>query len=150
MENNSIINSLKRLERVGDENSRVTEKLRDACSQVGGKICEIVKPLRDDDENLELPRGYKVITIDWNRGQFQDDILKGTISAVNTGRSYDYHPGNDYDSIFPGTTRDQCLQFAHDISTGLLDEITNMVKKWKAETEQAAKKLIQNCADWLG
>lgn len=55
---NSIINSLKRLERAGSENSKATEKLRDAAAEVAGRIVSQCGALKEK-RALDLPRGSK-------------------------------------------------------------------------------------------
>ena len=62
--NNSIINSLKRLERVGQETSRVTKKLKLACEEVGELLEEKLEPFKNNKSTDSYMPGNKKIAAD--------------------------------------------------------------------------------------
>ena len=142
MGNNSIINSLKRLERVGNETSRVTAKLKTACNEVAKKIVEIMKSKCEDAKKdyypgefpqVQLPRGYRVILID-TENDYRWTLIR------KTQDEWQDHPYDRSLAYMPNDmTRGDALQFAKDISEGLLDEIAEWVEKKKLESEEALK-----------
>ena len=145
-QNNSIINSLKRLVRVGSETSIVTHKLRIACNEVAKKIVEIMKSKCEDAEKegcssefvqVQLPRGYRLILIDTK------DTKLWTI--INHSQDeFIHHPYNRSLGYMSGDmTRGDALQFAKDIAEGLLDEITEVMESEKNHMSDATKEIEQ-------
>lgn len=131
-ENNSIINALKRLERVGDENSRVTQKLKEACFILAKQISENV-PSR-----VGLPRGYFVETYTTNTSPsdtFDYQLLKRYFDDDSKRLEIDYKTIIDFED--ETTSRTACLEFAADIADGLLTEIADWLEARKAESEKA-------------
>ena len=144
--NNSIIDSLKRLERVGSETSRVTEKLKTACNEVAKKIVSIMKSECEDEEkngfrgeysSISLPRGYRLILIDTT------DCHMWTLIVPSQDERID-HPYNRSLAFVPqDITRDDALQFSKDIAEGLLDEITVVLESEKNQMIDATKEIEQ-------
>jgi len=120
---NSIINALKRLERAGDENSRVTEKLKASCVELGEFIEKQVP------HDVTLPRDYIVKT---HRGSYY-------FGKINPDQSFAYDDEIYTINITVEPTRAICLEFAKDISEGLLDEIAEFLEKRIKKEEQAIK-----------
>lgn len=135
---NSIINAVKRLERLGSEHSKVTEKLVKSCNRVAeflmdnvpqwvsfGPEYRFIKP--------EVP-AYKI----WE-GDFDEerDTYKAPKYSV---RWHDPENSNLYDgtvlkmgevTIFSGRdwSRNQALEFAADVANGLLNNASDAIEK---------------------
>jgi hypothetical protein len=129
MENTNIINSLKRLERAGSEQSRTTEKLIEAARALSEHV---VEHLPNDvqlganvygDEMVErlLPRN---IAIDRQCQLAYWDHMIGRYVAVDS-------------------SREKALRFAHDIATGWLDELAEWLEKRAAEDATATATIEQ-------
>jgi hypothetical protein len=135
---NSIINSLKRLERVGGESSRVTQKLFESCIKIGDFICKQVP------SNVELPRGYEKVI---RHHEFGWEILKlNDVSEYERGGNINVtsqYINGDFNYWINGITRKLALIFAKDISEGLLDEISEFLEKRKKESEKAIE-ILEN------
>jgi len=127
--NNEIINAVKRLERAGSENSRATQKLKDACKQLGEFIEKQVP------HNVRLPRNYIV------KETSNSYYLVKIKNAFAYGEEVEYF-GNTITDPYKEPSRLLCLQFAKDIAEGLLDEIAEFLEKRKEESEEAEKILI--------
>ncbi len=142
----SIIDSLKRLERAGEENSRMTQKLKNAAQEVAKKIIEEVPA------GIELPRGYKVTKCIYPDAHNYIDPNDGWDWCLKTKKSSGYtmddrwyvfgvnqkgHTSSpNYEGLEPAN-RETCLQFAKDISEGLLDEIAEVLEKRAEESKKA-------------
>jgi hypothetical protein len=144
MKNNSIINSLKRLERAGSENSRATEKLFEAAREVASLIEEIVPTVAvqgldvSEERSATLPRGYSVEVIFGNRY-----LVQGGFDWITSGNWVD-GTGTHNDRItIPKATRAGVLQFSADIAGGLLDEISAWLEARKGEAEKASE-ILEN------
>ena len=123
---NSLINSLKRLERVGSETSRVTEKLKKAVEEVSQKIMECIKPVLPERESIYpdfTPIAEKLYyckrCLIWDYDGYADEI---------TYTDYDLRPSEGY------VKREVALNFAAAIANGLLKKIVSKVEKENAET----------------
>ena len=118
---------MKRLERAGSENSRATQKLKDACKQLGEFIEQQVP------HNVRLPRNY---------------IVKGISNSYYLVKIKNIIFYDEEIECFDDAITDQepsrllCLQFAKDIAEGLLDEVAEFLEKRKEESEEAEKILI--------
>ena len=105
-----VIDSLKRLERVGSENSKTTEKLLAAAGALSSLIAQQFRPADGDDilaatmdetsEGFSLRTNYRV------RGGKSTDL----------DRLY-------RDRVYVALNRDVALAFSKDIANGLLDRI---------------------------
>ena len=121
----NVIDSLKRLERAGAENSRTTEKLRDAAAKVAEKVENLTKGL----DVAFLPRGYR---IENHRGS--DYLMSPEIDME------DYCPQRF--ALYPGSsmqepTRAAILRFAEDIEGGWLDEVAELLESRAVENDEA-------------
>lgn len=132
---NSIINSLKRLERVGEETSVVTQKLKYSCEEVAGKIYDIchenLKFGENNDEyifsSFELPAGIR----------FTKNNFKNT-SYLMIRRGYGEENLQEY-TLDENVSRENALKFSKMIADGWLDKFTNFLKDRKAEELEATQ-----------
>jgi hypothetical protein len=142
----SYKNALARLERVGGEHSRATEKLHQAAVTIAGLIEEQVPC------DVDLPRGYRVVRI-----KSYIDVAKFLVkSGVDGCQPEDWkeywidgsggYLHGDLSCFIPAQTRAGSLQFATDIAEGLLNEITEFLEKRAMEAETAAKELKRNAS----
>ena len=134
---NSIINALKRLDRAGDENSKATEKLKVAASEVADRIIGTV-PI-----GVSLPRNYTAVRCRSNVGTCEYLIkdYEGTREEWING--YGGYMHGDFNCWIPDQTRQGVLQFARDVSEGLIDEIAKFLEKRKRESESGEKVLTK-------
>lgn len=144
---NSIINSLKRLERVGSETSVCTKKLKKAVCEIANKIYEQTQEFCDYGD--DIVNFFVKITGEKNK--------TGLRYFVCGGRKYllwdiDYQADEcnflDYcisesssKTRMYDITRFVALSFAKAISDGLLDEVTKYIEQKKYEAENAIKQL---------
>jgi len=142
-QNNSIINSLKRLERVGSETSRVTEKLKEACNGVAIKIVEqlesycedVTSPTPGEFREITIPENYRMIKID------TEDTTRWTL-IVPSQDVWEDHPYGRSLAYYTGDiTRQDALRFSKAISEGLLEKIADWLEGKKAIAEKALKKI---------
>jgi len=128
----TIIDSVKRLERSGAENSRATQKLRDAAEKLA-KHCE---DLIDDTMcGVSLPRGYVVEGRDGSRY-----LMSRRVRA-------DDYDGGDFRSAYyeagVTTPREDLLILAADVAEGWLDELATFFDQRGAESTSAADVITQ-------
>ena len=107
-----VIDALKRLERVGGENSATTRKLMDAADRLAAKIVE------QFDE-----RDKYVIEVAPRFHGSRYSILNGRLC--------------NGESRWVAETRDTALDFARDIASGLLDAVTENLEQRNAESRHA-------------
>ena len=142
-----ILNALNRLQRAGSEASRCTAKLHEAAAAVAEEICESVS--KADAIGKMLPRKYIVhrqrsnigstLFLYWIERETKDECdYEGRSHCIN-GESGYLH--GDFKSEMTPKPRAGSLQFAKDVSEGLLDEIAEFLEKRAAENELAAQKL---------
>lgn len=122
---NSIINSLKRLERAGMELSRTNEKLRQAAQEVAERIVDIAY-----DEMIRLPWGYHVE----NRKLY----------APYTDGFTTLEP------IDSRTALPIIQKFARDVANGLLDAIAETIEQSAKANEATRKALLAQPATPAG
>jgi len=129
---NSIINSLKRLERAGQENSRYTQKVREATSEVADLIATCsISPLT---ENLTLLRELDIYPLgkySFIRGMQGKVLIKLNDEILNPSG---YLPSD-------GPSRNTCLEFAKDIADGLIDAIAEEVEVENRKLQEAEEAL---------
>jgi len=118
---NSIINSLKRLERSGDERSKATQKLRDAAQE----LC--VYLLKN------LPSNFAISGAEY--GDFLRIKDGAEIYVREMGTYYDYGPNG-------GMGRSKALGLARAIADGLLDTIADQLEQ-DTKAAQEAHETIQ-------
>ena len=100
---NSIINAVKRLERIGDNRSKTTQKLLESAELIANKVAATI--LVEDVDAVELPRGYGV---QWT--------LRG---------NYLLWPETVYYAF--EITRERALPLAADSAPGWLDEVADYI-----------------------
>jgi hypothetical protein len=144
MENNNVINALKRLERAGAEDSRTTEKLRESARSLASEIEGMVP------HGVKLPRGYRVISRTCHGGASYDFLVKDyhteTEEYIDSGSNFDYYLNGDFDVTIPGQTRKGVLQFAADIATGWLDEVAAFLEERAKKATEATATLTEAAA----
>lgn len=124
----NIIHSLKRMERLGGENSRLTQKAKEAADELAKQIAESI-PFAG-----KLPEDYRIIS-------YSEDFLIKETRCPNYEKFEEFEVnGSVYlgNKIYGGN-REVVLQFAKDIANGLLDKFADFVEKKNA----LAKKSIE-------
>ena len=136
-----IINALKRLERLGQENSRVTEKAREAANEIERKIVEIFP------YNVPLPGNYEVVQ---GRGYSEFSLIYGKHEIRDSGDFEFYQDDCLFcaDEIYDAS-REMILKFSADIANGLLDRFANFMEKRKTEIEEKGK-ILENAEKSIG
>lgn len=129
---NDVINAVKRLKRAGDENSRATQKLRDAASTVAGTVEQFFA----DQGTHCLPRDYCV-----NVGRYTYLLSPPVADDDNIMESirYPLYPGSDN----PPTPRRVLLDFAKDIANGWLDEVAVWLESRTKAADVAADTILR-------
>lgn len=121
---NSIINSIKRLERAGDERSKATRKLCDAAFE----LCDYLLKT--------LPSNFSVLEADWREKDDPSYVLriKGdsdlTIEHMGTYCNY-----GEWHNI----TRGMAQGLAQAVAEGLLDKVAAELERQKKGAEQATE-----------
>jgi len=138
----SVIDDLKRLERLGDECSETTRKLRAATKNLAEKILVLTK---DYPFEYKLAENYQrmkqtfikdgnVYEMVFLVGPHSDmsadnlDVLNGAVEHDEHLVGYDW--GNEYDVVIRKISNDNYTTFARDIANGLLDEICKNVEDY--------------------
>jgi hypothetical protein len=155
MKDNSIINSLKRLERVGDETSRVTQKLKDACVNVAQEILEVIK----DSGIIDVPDYYDGIVeyqlpcylVDEERFTTQKAEKEDTNKKRHIVRLYvdcqdnwwlAYNDSGVTNSKLTGEpSREDALSFAWIVSKGLVGAVAGWIEAEKKKDEKRIEML---------
>jgi hypothetical protein len=164
-----IIDALRRLERVGSDNSKATQKLLAAAQQLAGKIIDSYAP--SGDEKIDVP-GPAI----WGEAgqETKPGFVYREVSTVDkTGKFYTRRFAVPKDQDFrysikllrdegtPGTytalctsqgkpvdeSREAAFQFADDLVRGLLDVIVKDLTIRKDETERVTEILSQAHTD---
>ena len=134
MEKN-IINSLKRLERVGSETSIVTKKLKEACEKIGTELEEQLLPLLKNTYEYEFQQITGCLTFLDNEILFDYD---GDCRIENSN-NYRLHPSDGW------ITRECALAFAKEIAEeNLIEKVADFIDAEKKKMESAVKNL-ENC-----
>lgn len=153
---NSIINSLKRLERVGDETSHVTQKLKDACVEVAHKILDTIK----ESGIIDVPDCYDGI-VEYqlpcylvNEGRFttkkserEDASKRRHIIRLYVDFSGEWWLAyNDCDvtssKLTEEPSRDDALSFAWIVSKGLIDAVADWIE-WEREKDEKRTAMLE-------
>jgi len=152
---NSIINSLKRLERVGSESSRSTEKLKKSCVEVAKAIRKNAEIVYDTSGTTfsttfsDCNYSWFYLTCRKNKG---DNLIlieteeENYLSYEDDFQKSDYFegPGNrkefEIDCI-DNITRERALRFAADISNGLLDEVADEMEEFSNKSKESLEQL---------
>lgn len=141
---NNIINSLKRLERLGQESSRTTEKAKEAARKVARKIFDELNPILIDraerareNSNIFMKRIYgKLFFV---KEDSDPHICFDVDDEMNEYNWIDYSLEKDIDNIH----RDVALGFAKAIAEGLIKEIADFIESAGQEAEKA-QKILEN------
>ena len=136
---NSIINSLKRLERVGSETSIATKKLKTAVEEVADNIFKIVEQFKNDFECLEEFKFTKI-----TKSLFLYEDVNTTTVVWDTDGNLDETNFDEkrYDVRYSSyMTRECALSFAKAVSEGLLDEVADWVESKKVAAEKGLKQI---------
>lgn len=131
-DNNSLINSLKRLERAGEENSATIQKLKEATEKVAKKLDELIRP------NMTFPylddSFHKIVrSLYYFDGNLIWDYDRE--AQPYTFHDYDLLPKDRY------VSRKLALDFAKAIADGMLDEIADWIEKKTKQNQEAIEKL---------
>jgi hypothetical protein len=117
----TIINALRRLERIGSESSRQTEKLVTAVERVADLVTSFEElrraALTGGGPPVALPRGYNVSVAGPN-GEIWLDSPRGRFLNLRPDR-------------------DSCLDFARDVATGWLSEVADWLRARGADSDSA-------------
>lgn len=129
---NSIINSLKRLERVGSETSRVTQKLKKATEKVARELLKGIHNtgVEVNDFYIHIAQAlyYTGSTLLWD--------YDGNMHNISC---WDYNLIPDDRDV----SRNVALDFSKAISNGLLEDVSKWVEVKKNESEQALRDIEQ-------
>ncbi len=136
---NKLLAAAKRLEKAGKENSQATERMHKATAWVASWIEDHVPA------GLELPRGYRLRMVRSNLGLAKfltlPFVMQTKFQPVDCEYWIDgiggYLHGDLYCGI-PGQTREGSLQFAKDISEGLVEEISQFLEDRAKLSDQAS------------
>jgi hypothetical protein len=144
----SIIDSLKRLERSGQENSRATKKLKESANELADFI------INSCPYKVVLPMGYKVSKVVYYNSHKMVDPRDGLDYCLMTPYKFsDQHNDgyeilgvkNDgmttYGTYLRIASRETVLKFAKDVSDGLIDKIADFLDKLKMQADQATQTL---------
>lgn len=142
----SIIDDLKRLERLGDECSDTTRKIRVATKNLAEKILELTK---DYPLEYKLAEGYertiitfledgKIVERVFLLGPHSEtisylDVLNGAIDKDEELVGCDF--GNEYDITLKKISASNYERFATDLANGLIKEICENVEKYVNNTK---------------
>ena len=133
---NSIISSLKRLERVGSETSKATKKFKRSVEEVGQKIFKITSEFRKQEEvdNYQYTKiAKKLFLVEWLNS-----------NSVKLCYDFDGKLGEDNCESYridSWPEREVCLHFSYAIAEGLLEEVAKWVSFKKIETDIAIEQL---------
>lgn len=121
---NSIINSIKRLERAGDERSKATQKLRDAAFELCDYLLET------------LPRNFSILEADWREQEEPGYVLRikdgADLMIEHMGTYCNYGEWHN-------VTRDMALGLAQAVAEGLLDKVAVELERQTKDAERAAE-----------
>jgi hypothetical protein len=106
---NDVINAVKRLERIGDENSQQVTKLKTAVIQVAQAVCDAIPT----EEPLKLPGGFRVEFHDGKKVLVMERMV-GDWFILNVGQ-----PGQ--------LMRRAALDFAREVADGIITRIADAV-----------------------
>jgi hypothetical protein len=129
-----IIDSLKRLERVGSENSKTTEKLIGAAIDLSNLICKQFDPRPGDSYHIQFPVDPGCIktqfgTVSNNPSYYYVTLVKGEMCL------FDSH------NEFVGKNRETALKLAKNIANGFLEQVNRVLEETRAEAAPALSTL---------
>jgi len=136
---NSIINSLKRLERVGSETSIATEKLKQAVAEVADNIFNIVGLFRN---SFNVLNEYEFTKITKSLFLIQTAVGIYLVWDIDKELNESNFLCERYDIRYITYMSRECaLSFAKAISEGLLEEVADWVELKKVAVEKARNQI---------
>ncbi len=127
---NDIINALKRLERIGSENSKTNQKLTEAVEVVADKIINLFPA------DKLLPRRLKIIEEQDEDPQYGPYYLLVYSDPDESGP----HNGNVVRRVSGGEIG-TIYRFAQDLAGGLMNELAEWLEEWNAKCGATADML---------
>jgi len=115
-----VLKAIEQLVKASRRQRAATETLRDEAATVAAFLEEHVPP------GIPLPRGYEVVEKVGGRRLLRWEGKEGAAYFNPAG------------TVFPDPFREALLQFARDISSGLLEEIAAVLERTAQEDEKAA------------
>jgi hypothetical protein len=154
-----IIDSLKRLERIGSENSKTVEKIISAAREIEAKIVEQFEQRSDGVQirpssiflRLAKEKGCSLAGAAKTLGADPELRSDYTITAAGhyTKRLMKHcgplSDGDDESLVWIGENRDTALAFAKDLSRGLLAVIVEDLSRTQQQNDEALATLAQAC-----
>jgi len=126
----NVIDSLKRLERIGSEHSETTKKIIEAAYELSSKINSIYSDYDGDNDQI----------VNWerkdNHGHFVERI-RYSLKTFHGAR----HLFNDNLESYVSENREAALAFAKHIADGLLEQIEADLQKRLVANKQALESL---------
>jgi hypothetical protein len=128
----SIIDSLMRLERIGDENSKTNRKLIEAAADLAQLI--VSKFAAAETECIQLKTTYKGLHQSTGFRSYAIDNRKLIFADI------DWEPAEDdpyaRDERYVALNREHAMIFSRDVANGLLDLLADLAAKRLEDTEQ--------------
>jgi hypothetical protein len=154
---NSIINSLQRLRRAGEETSKTTVKLKAACEEVAKEIIDIIKEsgIIDDIDYEDFHTAYTLPAYNLDTGKFTRDEkeIKAAKSIHRVWLVQRFFPdvgcrwhlsyvSSEYCSYYLDTnpTREDALSFSWIIAKGLLDAVREWIEGENTKSTKAIER----------
>ena len=154
-----IIDSLKRLERIGSENSKTVEKIITAAREIEAKI---VEQYEQHDDGVQIRANIIFLRLARERSCSLRDAAKGLGADPELRSNYKITAAGHYrkrlmnhvdrstddgaeDLVWVGENRDTALAFAKDIARGLLAVIAEDLSGKQRENEEALATLAHAC-----
>jgi hypothetical protein len=138
-----IIDSLKRLERVGSENSKTTEKLIAAARELSAKIVshfdnckdgEIVVASNHDSPMIHHPDSSKPLTPWKHTYRIFDGQLHFDTRRFRSGKVH-------MDHEYVAADRENAFAFSEDVAAGLLDGIAEALEARSSKSKEVLPSL---------
>ncbi len=126
-----LTNAVERIGRAGSEDSRATQKLKDACIKLADYISDDVF-----DECITIPRERTDNSGRFEQYRVQEDSRGFRYLAMQVGSDGSY--GEAFFTTSRNWMRDECLAFSRDVAKGLLDHIAAWLEQRASESESAA------------
>jgi hypothetical protein len=119
----SIIDSLKRLERIGDENSKTTQKLIQAADELASTIAKQFAV--QGTEHFELPTRFRKTGSNFEETGFLPYAIDQGCLVFGTGYACEGYVARD---------RENALAFSRDIANGLLGLLAEILAERLKDT----------------
>jgi hypothetical protein len=132
-----IIDSLKRLERFGSENSKTTQKLIDAAAELSRLIVGYFGPCEDGTIAAKAEHDYE------NSKRKYKTAWVHNYSICSGKLCFQGDRGIQLGYEYVAKNRENALRFSKDVAAGLLEGITATLEKRSTETEEALPRFTQ-------